>query len=547
MNATRNFLILACVVVALGTTSIVRADFTFGEPVKFGSGLLWNSDDINCFSSDGLEMYIDRWLSADNIDLYVLTRASVDDDWGPPASLGPAVNSPQADWLASISTDGLTLYFQSNRPGGFGSTDLYVTTRASRSAPWGPAANLGPTINTSAIDANVWISPDGLELYFMSTRSGGYGSFDLWVTKRATENDPWGEPANLGPVVNSAYNEDGVGLSPDGLLLLFDDNAKPRPGGYGNSDFWMTRRASLSDPWQTPVNLGPKINGPGAEFPPRISPDGRTLYFGSSRTSPWDSWQAPILPLVDFNGDERVDLQDLLRLIESWGQNDPTVDIGPMPWGDGKVDAKDLEVLMCYWQQEIPDPALVAYWKLDETSGAIAADSAGGNEGVVVGDPLWQPAGGKVGGALQLDGLDDHIRASFIVNPATGPFSVFAWVKGGAPGQVVVSQVDSANWLMLDSATGTLKTDSQRGGRLGKALRSNTAVADGNWHRVGFTWDNSTRILYVDDAEVARDTQAALAGSTGYMIIGAGSTLAPGTFWKGLIDEVQIYDRAVQP
>jgi Concanavalin A-like lectin/glucanases superfamily len=234
-------------------------------------------------------------------------------------------------------------------------------------------------------------------------------------------------------------------------------------------------------------------------------------------------------------------------LIEHWGQADPQCDIGPKPWGDGIVDEADLKVLMNYWGQEIPNPALVAHWKLDETSGAIAADSVGTHDGMLIGAPLWQPAGGQIDGALQLDGIDDYVRATFVVDPSTGPFSVFAWIKGGAPGQVVVSQVDGANWLMLDPATGTLKTDLQKGGRSSTALCANTAIDDGNWHRVGFTWDNSSRILYVDDAEVARDTQPGVASSRGYMIIGAGSTLAPGSFWKGLIDQVQIYDPAVQP
>ena len=80
-------------------TPTVRADFTFGEPVKFGSINVWDSDDINCFSSDGLEMYIDRGFGGGNGDLWVLKRASVDDDWGPPVNLGPAVNSPQEDAL----------------------------------------------------------------------------------------------------------------------------------------------------------------------------------------------------------------------------------------------------------------------------------------------------------------------------------------------------------------------------------------------------------------------------------------------------------------
>ena len=550
LDGYRTRLVLFGVVAAimLGGGS-AKADFTFGEPVKFGSIMLQASDDIDCFSSDGLEMYIDRTLGADNIDLCVLKRASVDDDWGPAVNLGPAVNSAQLDWIASISTDGLTLYFQSNRPGGYGKTDIYMTTRATRNDPWGPPVNLGPTINSSATDADVWISADGLELYFMSTRSGGYGGFDLWVTRRATENDPWGVPVNLGPVVNSAYNEGGAGLSPDGLLLLLQDNGSPRPGGYGSSDFWLTRRASRSDPWQTPVNLGPKVNGPGLEFLPRIAPDGHTLFFGSNRTSPWDSWQAPILPIVDFNGDELVDIKDLLRLIESWGKEDPSVDMGPMPWGDGKVDAADLEVLMSYWQQEVPPLiplSLIAYWKLDEADGTTAIDSAGTSDGMLVGNPLWQPAGGKVKGALQFDGIDDYVSTAFVVDPSEGPFSAFAWIKGGAPGQVVLSQPKQANWLMV-APDGGFKTGLTGSGRRGTTLASSTVITDDAWHRIGLVWDGSNRILYVDDVEVARDTPGGLNSSTGTLTIGAASTPAPGTFWSGLIDDVRIYNRAVKP
>jgi hypothetical protein len=547
MNAMRNFLILACVVVALGTTPNVRADFTFGEPVKFGSAMLQNGDDIDCFSSDGLEMFINRYLSAENIDLYVLKRASVDDDWGPPVSLGPAVNTPQLDWIASISTDGLTLYFQSNRPGGYGATDLYMTTRATGNDPWGPAVNLGPTINSSATDADVWISADGLELYFMSTRSGGYGGFDLYVSGRTTTDDPWGNPVNLGPVVNSAYNEGGPGLSVDGLVLLLQDNAKPRPGGSGSSDFWMTRRASLSDPWQTPVNLGPTINGPGLEFLPRISADGRTLYFGTDSRGPWEALQALIIPIVDFNGDEIVDIKDLLRLIESWGKDDPAVDMGPMPWGDGKIDAADLEVLMRYWGQAVNDPRLVASWRLDETSGMIAADSAGTNDGILSGNPTWEPAGGKVKGALRLDGVDDCVSTGYVLNPAQGSFGVFAWVKGGAPGQVILSQAGGADWLMAGTPEGALTTGLSVGGRTGKPLASIAVITDGAWHRVGLTWDGRNGTLYVDDVQVAQGSQAKPPSCVNGLYLGAGSKRDAGTFWSGLIDDVRIYDRAVKP
>jgi hypothetical protein len=536
--------VVAAIVLGPGSA---KADFTLGEPVRFDSVYVIPSDDIVCFSSDGLEMYIDRYLSVDNVDLYVLKRATVDDDWGPAVSLGPAVNSPQKDWIASISTSALALYFQSNRPGGHGATDIYMTTRTSRNDPWGPPVNLGPTINSSSTDADVSISADGLELYFMSDRSGGYGGFDLYVSRRATTNDPWGAPVNLGPAVNSAYNEGGSWLSPEGLLLLLQDNGGPRPGGYGNSDFWMSRRASLFDSWQTPVNLGPRVNGPGMECLPRISPDGRTLCFCGTRSGDWDVWQAPVIPIVDFNGDQLVDITDLLRLIESWGEDDPSVDIGPMPWGDGKVDAKDLEVLMSYWGQEVNDPRLVASWGLDETEGIIAVDKAGTHHGTLIGNPMWQPAGGKINGALQFDGIDDYVSTAFVVNPSEGPFSVFAWVKGGAPGQAIISQLGGVNWLMLDPTTGALQTELRSTGRFGKGLTSDTIITDGDWHRIGLTWGGSNRRLYVDDVPVAEDTQSGLMGSSGKMLIGCGKDMARSSFWSGLIDDVRVYNRAVQP
>ncbi|MCX5646120.1 MAG: LamG domain-containing protein [Phycisphaerae bacterium] len=298
------------------------------------------------------------------------------------------------------------------------------------------------------------------------------------------------------------------------------------------------------------MNLGPVINSLDWEFSPNISGDGSTLYFASmppGGTGNADLWQAPIIPIVDFNGDEIVDIKDLVILIEHWGTNETLCDIGPMPWGDGKVDEKDLEVLMRYWQQEILDPALAAYWKLDETSGMMAADSIEPNHGTLVGDPIWQPAGGKLGGALQLDGIDDYVRTPFVVDPAKGPFSVFVWVKGGAPGQVILSQAGGANWLMANAPAGILGTELKSAGRQSSVLTSQTVITDGNWHRMGLVWDGSNRILYVDDVEVVKDTQANLPSSPGGLYIGAGSTLAPGSFWSGLIDDVRIYNRAVKP
>jgi hypothetical protein len=253
------------------------------------------------------------------------------------------------------------------------------------------------------------------------------------------------------------------------------------------------------------------------------------------------------MPTVDFNGNGIVDINDLLRLIESWGQDDPAVDIGPTPFGDGTVNAADLEVFVGYWAQEVDDPTLKACWKLDETEGDVAYDSAAESDAVVMGDAQWQPEGGYVGGAIHLDGSDDYVSTPFVLNPADTVFSVFAWVKGGGSGQVIVSQRDGVDWLLTDTQ-GNLMTALKLGGRRsGDPLISETIITDGNWHRVGFTWDGSDRILYVDDAEVVRDTQSNLKGASEGLCIGASKNLEPDTFWSGLIDDIRVYSRVVKP
>jgi len=216
-----------------------------------------------------------------------------------------------------------------------------------------------------------------------------------------------------------------------------------------------------------------------------------------------------ILPPPDFNGDGLVDIKDLLRLIQSWVQDDPIVDIAP-PFGDDVIDVLDLELLMSSWEQPVDDPTLVAHWALDEVEGAVAYDSAGVNDAVVVGGTAWQPSGGQVDGALQLDGIDGCAVTGPVLNPANGHFSVFAWINGGAPGQVVLSQLNGANWLGADPDLGCVMTElipPAVGRFLPQPLESEFVITDDQWHRIGFVWDGANRALYVDDILVAEDTQ----------------------------------------
>ena len=190
---------------------------------------------------------------------------------------------------------------------------------------------------------------------------------------------------------------------------------------------------------------------------------------------------------------------------------------------------------------------LIAHWKLDETEGDIAGDSTRDNDGALEGEPLWRPEGGIIDGALEFDGINDYVSTPFVLNPSSKEFSVFAWIKGGAPGQVILSQADGANWLLADSSDGCLMTELKGGGRNTSILVSQTVITDGDWHRVGLTWDGVNRILYVDDIIVAQDTQSILKSSEEGMYIGAGNSLDAGTFFSGLIDDVQIYNETVTP
>ena len=114
---------------------------------------------------------------------------------------------------------------------------------------------------------------------------------------------------------------------------------------------------------------------------------------------------------------------------------------------------------MSYWEQEVPDPTLIAHWRLDEAEGNIAYDSAGANDGDIMGDAVWNPDGGQVDGALEFDGINDYVSTPVIVDPANGDFSAFAWIKGGVPGQVIISQQGGTDWLMADAVDGALRTD----------------------------------------------------------------------------------------
>lgn len=143
-------------------------------------------------------------------------------------------NSDKWESQAAISCDGNTLFFASNREGGMGGTDLWFSKRQD-DGKWTPPINLGPKINTPYDEEAPFITNDGKTLYFSSTGHLGMGEQDVFMSWLDFRSEEWSVPINLGPPVNSAYRELGFFLSADGKTGYFASN---RPGGYGEMDIY---------------------------------------------------------------------------------------------------------------------------------------------------------------------------------------------------------------------------------------------------------------------------------------------------------------------
>jgi len=271
----------------------VKADYVFGQPAPFGPPVNLHATEYSAsISADGLELYYDDW--DEWVDIYVATRATTKDDWGEPERLGPAVNTAAFEWTPRISADGLELYFASNRDGStYNGYEIFVSRRDSKVDPWQPAEKLGPMINSSFNQTLGSISADGLELYYGTGNSYSSGN-TLMIATRPAKNSPWTETRVIAPGILGA----SPAISPGGLHLVFSSDSLP--GGMGDLDLWMMSRQSVRQDWSAPVNLGAAINNADMSHHPWILHDCSAILYTVGKVG-GDVWQVPILAGWDFS------------------------------------------------------------------------------------------------------------------------------------------------------------------------------------------------------------------------------------------------------
>ena len=257
--------------------SAMRSPVTF-NPDNLGVNINSIADEyLPALSADGSTLIFTRSKKVDgfrNEDFYVSYNNT--DDWQLAKNLGAPINTPQNEGAQCITADGLTLYFTAcSRNDSYGRCDLYESNFMNDK--WTDPVNLGENINTENWESQPAISADGRQLFFVSNRSGGRGGKDIWVSYKNAKGT-WTKAKNLGKDINSSKDDISPFLHWDNQTLYYASKGFVGMGGF---DIFLSRLDEAGN-WGTVKNIGYPINSPSDENSLIVAKDGRTAYFASA-------------------------------------------------------------------------------------------------------------------------------------------------------------------------------------------------------------------------------------------------------------------------
>lgn len=202
----------------------------------------------------------------------MISKLNETGEWGTPISISDNINSEFNEGTCSISADGRKLVFTScmGRKG-YGSCDLYISSKVGDE--WAIPVNMGGEINSTAWDSQPSLSADGRMLYFVSNRSGGFGRRDIYIS-RLKEDGTWAKPENIGPDINSSFDDISPFIHPNGQRLYFSTDGRL---GFGGFDIYFSEKEE--DRWLKPINFGYPINTHDDEVSMYISSDGSRGFY----------------------------------------------------------------------------------------------------------------------------------------------------------------------------------------------------------------------------------------------------------------------------
>ena len=206
-------------------------------------------------------------------DEEIVVSYKVNGQWTAPVPISPNINTQYNEGACTLSSDGRTLIFTSDRPGSMGHTDFFISTRQGKE--WSKPKSLGPAVNSTGWDSEPTLSADGRTLYFASDRKGGLGREDIWMSQQ-NEKGEWSQARNLGKPINTTGREVSPFIHSNGTTLYFSSDYFP---GMGNFDVFTSHLKDSS--WEEPKNLGYPINTSINEGTMFITTDSKKGYYSA--------------------------------------------------------------------------------------------------------------------------------------------------------------------------------------------------------------------------------------------------------------------------